>query len=224
VSHPQFDALAPHYAWLETLTFGPALQDCRTAWVSRVCDTRNVLILGEGNGRFLEDFLARNRQAAVDVVDASPGMNRIARQRVHDSRHRVTWHTADILEYAYPPGRYDLLVTNFVLDCFPEETLRTLIPQLARSLQPGGYWIVGDFRIPDHPLRGPLARLLTKGMYAFFRVTTRIPADRLANPDPHLLAQGLQRTHTRTLLGGWLQADLWELPGTPSDPGSAECE
>ena len=75
---PRFDWLAPHYAWVETLTFGGRLHACRTALLGGVADARRVLVLGEGDGRFLAAFLASNPVATVDVMDASPAMVRSA--------------------------------------------------------------------------------------------------------------------------------------------------
>ncbi len=93
---PRFDWLAPHYAWVEAVTFGGLLQWCRTALLPDLADARRVLVLGEGDGRFLAAFLASNRAAKVDVVDSSAAMLALARRRVaNDGPCAGTSPTAD---------------------------------------------------------------------------------------------------------------------------------
>ena len=207
---PRFDWLAPHYAWVEAVSFGGLLQWCRTALLGDLADARRVLILGEGDGRFLAAFLAANRAATVDVVDASAGMIALARRRVADDG-RVRWHVADGRSFEPPAAAFDLIVTNFWLDCFPAATLARLIPRLARGLEPGGRWLVGDFAVPSGgPVRRAAARAALAGMYAAFCLTTRIPAGRLADPAPALRAAGFEVVREERRLGGFLTATVWQ--------------
>jgi len=209
VTPPRFDWLAPHYAWVEAVTFGGLLQWCRTALLNDVADARRVLVLGEGDGRFLAAFLAANRAAAVDVVDASAGMIARARRRVANDG-RVRWHVADGRRFEPPPGAFDLIVTNFWLDCFPAAELARLIPRIAAGMAPGGRWLVGDFALPrGGSVRRAAARAALAGMYAAFRLTTRIPAGRLADPAPALRAAGLEVVREERRLAGFLAATLW---------------
>jgi len=209
VTPPRFDWLAPHYAWVEAVTFGGLLQWCRTALLNDVADARRVLVLGEGDGRFLAAFLAANRGATVDVVDISAGMIARARRRVANDR-RVRWYVADGRRIEPPAGAFDLVVTNFWLDCFPAADLARLIPRIAAGLAPGGRWLVGDFALPpDGSVRRAAARAALAGMYAAFRLTTRIPAGRLADPAPALRAAGLEVVREERRLDGFLTATLW---------------
>jgi ubiquinone/menaquinone biosynthesis C-methylase UbiE len=210
VTRPRFDWLAPHYASVEAVTFGGHLQWCRTALLADVADARRVLVIGEGDGRFLEAFLTANRAATVDVMDASPGMLDLARRRAGRAAGRVRWHVADARVAGPPAPPYDLVVTNFFLDCFPAAELARLVPRLAAGLAPGGRWLVGDFALPDGgPTRRAAARLALAGMYAAFALTTGIPAWRLADPGPPLRAAGLAVERQARRLGGFLTATLW---------------
>lgn len=206
---PRFDWLAPHYAWVETLTFGGLLQWCRTALLADLTDARRVLVLGEGDGRFLAAFLAANRGATVDVVDASAGMVELARRRVADDG-RVRWHVEDARRLELQSSAFDLVVTNFWLDCFPAAELERLVPRLAGALAPGGRWLVGDYAMPQGgSVRRAATRAALAGMYAAFRLTTRIPAGRLVDPAPLLRAAGLEAVRAESRLGGFLAATLW---------------
>jgi SAM-dependent methyltransferase len=209
VTPPRFDRLAPHYRWLERLTYGDRLQRCRVALLGEVTDARRVLVLGEGDGRFLAAFLAANRVATVEVIDGSPAMVALARRRIGDMAGRVTFRVADARDFA-PAGPFDLVVTNFFLDCLPDGQLGPLVARLAPLLAPGGRWLVGDFRVPDRGrLRQLAARVALGGMYAAFRAVTRLPAGRLADPRPHLRAAGLTPGAVAPSLGGFLVAELW---------------
>jgi SAM-dependent methyltransferase len=217
VTRPRFDWLAPHYAWVEAVTFGGRLHACRTALLGEVANARRVLVLGEGDGRFLAAFLATNPGAMVDVVDASPGMVALARRRaaaVPGAAGRVRWHVADARRSDPPAPPYDLVVTNFFLDCFPAAEVARLVPRVAAGLAPGGRWLVGDFAVPaGGPARRAAARVALAGMYAAFRLTTRIPAGRLADPGPVLRGSGLVVEREVRRLGGFLVASLWRRPG-----------
>src|SRR3954468_16733770 len=116
-----FDKLAPHYRWMEWLLAGGKLQRCRVAFLSEVQHVRNVLLLGEGNGRFLTSFAQVNRSAQITVVDASAGMLEQARRGVAkiESREmdRIEFVHANLLAWSPPVEDFDLIVTNFFFDC-----------------------------------------------------------------------------------------------------------
>jgi ubiquinone/menaquinone biosynthesis C-methylase UbiE len=210
-----FDSLAAFYHTIERMVFGANLHQCRVAWLPRVADCRRVLVLGEGDGRFLAEFLPACPLAKVEVCDFSHGMVALTRQRVRDDP-RVTFHVGDARTLDFPSGHYDLVVTNFFLDCFPAEQLEPLIRRLSDTLSPGGRWIVGDFRCEGTGAGRTRAACKLAVMYAFFRLTTRLPAKSLADPNPFLLANGLERVEEVTWQGGFLSAALWQRSVTVS--------
>ncbi|HEY2784322.1 MAG TPA: class I SAM-dependent methyltransferase [Fimbriiglobus sp.] len=216
---PNFDRLAPHYLWLERVSFGRRLHRCRTAMVPHVAACKSVLIVGEGDGRFLVDFIKANPDAAVDCIDISPGMTALARQRVSrqsGGSDRVTFHVADVRRDPLPGQQYDLVVTNFLLDCFPTDELGPVVARLAAATSPGAHWIVGDFTRPRSAWTRPAAELVLAGMYFFFRTTTRISGSRLIDPSPDLLANGFLVQKNESWLSGFLTSTLWRR-STPDD-------
>jgi SAM-dependent methyltransferase len=208
---PNFDALAPHYRWVEAVAFGPLLQWCRTALLPHTLAARRALVLGDGNGRFLAELLAANPAVVVDALDISPAMVELARRRVGPT-DRVRFRIADARLAAFPPAGYDLVVTNFFLDCFGPRDLEELIPRLAAALEPGGRWVVGDFRLPARGWPRAAGRAALAAMYAFFRLATRLPARRLVDPDPLLRRCGLTLDREESRLHGFLSARLWAKP------------
>src|ERR1043165_8266693 len=65
-----FDAVTPWYRTLETVAFGNALQRARLACLAEIQAPSRVLIVGEGDGRFLFQLLRMHPSAEIDCVDA----------------------------------------------------------------------------------------------------------------------------------------------------------
>lgn len=184
-----FDRIAPHYRWLETLVFGNQLQRSRIAFVREIESPRRVLVVGEGDGRFLAEFVRAHPDAAVDCVDASARMIELARARLGD-RPLVNFICADLRRVLLEASYYDLVVTDFFLDCFAEEALTAVIAKLANSAAPNAQWLVADFHEPSNGRRHLAARVLVASMYFFFRVIAGIEARCLVDYHPLLQAQG----------------------------------
>ena len=53
-------------------------------------------------------------------------------------------------------------------------------------------------------------------MYAFFRAATGLPAGRLVDPRPLLMAAGLTPVRREERLGGFLVSELWASPISPA--------
>jgi ubiquinone/menaquinone biosynthesis C-methylase UbiE len=203
-----FDRLAPHYHWLEAVGFGSVLQQARARWIETVPPPMRVLTVGEGTGDFLRALLRVHRDVVIDCVDTSARMLKLARLRIPGSRNRVRFLQEDVLSWT-PPERYDLLVTNFVLDCFPQNEVKLVVQKLAGLANPGAYWLVADFCIPKAAFARLHAKIWLATMYGFFRATTRIRAKRLIDPTPELQANGfvcLKRSQWRL---GLVKSELW---------------
>ena len=101
VRHMSFDTLAPHYRWMEFVLAGGKLQRCRTAFLKETVDAKNVLLLGEGNGRFLVAARRAMPEARITCVDSSSRMLQLARQRLLEtglSDCRVEFVRANLLD------------------------------------------------------------------------------------------------------------------------------
>ena len=205
-----FDRVAKLYRPLERLAFRSDLTRTRTAFLSDLKDAKRVLILGEGDGRFLAQLLKINRHCQVDCMDKSGEMLRLAQKRAADlAGERVTFYHRDALTFPYPTQHYDLIVTLFFLDVFTAQTLERLVHTSASSLQSGGLWYVADFQIASGRLRGLYSRLWLGLLYGFFNWQTDMAARSLVNPSPYLLANGLELVKTKKRHLGMLYSQLW---------------
>jgi ubiquinone/menaquinone biosynthesis C-methylase UbiE len=190
-----FDLVAPYYRALETIAFGNALHQARIHWINNIPRPGRALIVGEGNGRFLCDFLDVHPGVEIDCVDASKRMLEIARSRVcrthPQSSTGVRFLQRDILHWA-PPDSYDLIVTHFFLDCFEMPQLKSIVGKLADVARKDAIWLLTDFMLPKSRLARAHSAVWLRAMYAFFRLSARIEAKELVDPRAHLEAEGFR--------------------------------
>ena len=214
-----FDTLAPWYRTLEWAAFGEDLQRCRVACLNELTAPRRALIIGEGNGRFLRELLRLHPGVEVDCLDASAQMMRVARKRIErdlpQRAESVRFIHQDITSWAAPENRYDLIVTHFVLDCFPESALPGIIRKLARAARGDATWLLADFCIPPDGLAWFCARAWLAVMYLFFRVTARIDAHELVDPAPFVRAEGFALSRGHLFRRGILKSERWSRSGVP---------
>lgn len=207
-----FDTLAPHYRWMELLLAGNLLQLCRTSFLTQVSNARHILILGEGNGRFLAACNRHLPDAEITCVDASARMLSLAKERLDSSglnTHRIEFVHADILEWTPPPATFDLVVTHFFLDCFRADQVNRIIAALANAALPRASWLLADFQIPPTGLARHRARIIHWLLYEFFRACTRIPERALTPPDGFLEIHHFKLVQRKIIGWGLLHSDRW---------------
>ncbi|EEF62221.1 class I SAM-dependent methyltransferase [Pedosphaera parvula] len=211
-----FDLLAPHYRWMEFILAGGKLQRSRTAHLKSIREPKRALLLGEGNGRFLVELLSMHSQARVTCLDASQRMLDCARSRI--VKHgmdggSVEFIHADILEWLPGSQKFDLIVTNFFLDCFTPQQIEMVVEKLAGAATPEAQWLLADFREPPAGMRKLRAKLILQSMYLFFRAVTRLPASRLTPPDSYLRRHRFELVQRSQADWGLLHSDLWNRSG-----------
>jgi ubiquinone/menaquinone biosynthesis C-methylase UbiE len=204
-----FDAIAPWYRTLETIAFGNALQRARVACLKEIGHPGRALIVGEGNGRFLGELVRAHPSVEVDCVDASRPMLDLARKQVGPNAGRVRFLQHDIASWTPPPGRYDLIVSHFVLDCFQGDRLDGIIGKLSKAATADASWLLADFRVPEQRFARLRARIWLAAMYRFFRIAARIEATKLVDPSPFLRSHGFTLQGQFLFRHGLLKSELW---------------
>jgi len=205
-----FDAVAGGYARLEWLVYGRALQAARCAHLESLDlpSEAKVLLLGEGDGRFLEELVRTAPGIRVDVVEASEAMVRRARQRVGGAGN-VRWFRVPAESYE-PDASYHLLVTHFFLDLFSGAKWEGIMARAHGWLKPDGEWWLADFHLPDDPaVRSWWQESMLGAMYGFFRMTAGVAHSRLEDPEPWLRARGCTVRHRVESWGGFIRSDRW---------------
>lgn len=204
------DRIATAYRWIEYAAFGHALEQCRFAFVDRLASSDRILIIGEGDGRFLERLVATNRNARIDVVELSARMVELARERLRaGDRERVSFRLGDVRRMSLPAGAYAAVVTNFVLDCFSDKEARTVVDNLRCSLRTDGVWVVSEFQQLREGWKRIWAAAWLIVMYTFFRLTTGLETRRLPDYPEFLRQSGMVLMEERRAWFGLMSSQIW---------------
>jgi SAM-dependent methyltransferase len=192
---------------MERVVFGSALSRSRRLFAPRIAEGSNILLIGEGNGRFLLEMMKQTSSSTFTVVDSSARMLELAARRVAtiDRCPRIKWIHADIFEWESPVVRYDRVVTHFFLDLFPPDRIRRIGEKISCLAMEDTLWIDVDFDSERLRLR---QKLLMWAQYRFFRITAGIEAPRLFDPLPRLRQAGWDIVERRTLESGCIAAHL----------------
>jgi SAM-dependent methyltransferase len=207
-----FDLLAPHYRWMELILAGEKLQRCRTAFLDQISSAQKILLLGEGHGRSLVECHHRFPFAKITCLDASEKMLAQSRRQLarrEQNPKRVQFVHADILNWSSPEKDYDLIVTNFFLDCFSADQLEEIVPKISDAAAPDANWLLADFQVAPAGLKRIRSQLILASMYFFFRTVTKLPARRIISPDLFLQNAGFRLRKRVQSEWDLLHADWW---------------
>jgi ubiquinone/menaquinone biosynthesis C-methylase UbiE len=169
-----YDTIALYYDRLAKLVYGKALIRARSYLVSAIAPNADILIVGGGTGRELEE-IASIYPTGINItyIDASAKMiSRAAKRNVADNK--VTFMASPV-EASAIDGTYDIILTPFFFDNFTDESMRKIFARLHAHLRPGGLWLYCDFL--DTGIMWQKAVLSI--MYLFFRRACGIEARRL---------------------------------------------
>lgn len=202
-----FNRLVRIYRALEFTAFGRDLERVRFCHLAALRDCRSILILGEGDGRFLAQLVAQTPTASIHCIDASPAMLAAAAHRLPESdRNRVTFTCADALTYDFSSRHYDAVVTLFFLDCFSNAQIESLVAKLTQALRAPSRWVFGDFVLPPKGWPRLRARLWLAVLYTFFRWQTGLQVKALPDSEAVLARAGFKPQHAQTFQHGLLRA------------------
>jgi len=217
---PNFDPVARLYRTMERIVFGSALDNTRRHHIGSLPNKGRVLLLGDGVGRFLQAALHRHPSLEFVSVDASKSMLALAQRHIKerdvDRVSLVHSDATDFLHHGNADG-FDAVVTHFFLDCFDSDGLTVLVPKIAAQLRTGSPWLISEFDTPTGTgLSSILGRLLLPTMYGFFRLATRLPANRLPDWRLALSTEGLVCESQHASPTGLLVSEVWNTKPTRS--------
>lgn len=207
-----FDRIAPYFNRLEKIVFHDQMQRCRTAQLAALPSVKKAALVGEGDGQFLLEFLKHSDCEQVHYIDSSQSMLELARKRLQKHpayvQNRVEFFRRDLITEPMPDQDYDLVVTNFFLDVFKEQTLSECISKIAASCSKGAYWLYADFQISGGFLQHLRAIVWLNLMYVFFSIVARIQARRLIDPSKTLEEQGFKLLAISEFSRGFMRSEL----------------
>lgn len=137
-----FDRLADRWDGMERPDIGERLE--RVVMESGVAPGMRVLDVGTGTGALIPALLtAMNGTGAIDAIDISAGMLRVAESKGFPGEV-VAFHRAAVETYGGPISWYDAVMCNAVLPHFDDVDLA--LSRVAGLLRPGGLVVI------SHPI------------------------------------------------------------------------
>ena len=109
-----------------------------------------VADIGCGNGALACE--AALMGAEVDAIDISPAMLALAEISARDRKVAIRTQSAGLLSFAYQPGSYDLIVSEFTLHHLPDFWKAVALSRIFAALKPGANFFLRDIvfvRTPD---------------------------------------------------------------------------
>jgi demethylmenaquinone methyltransferase/2-methoxy-6-polyprenyl-1,4-benzoquinol methylase len=165
-----FGTIAPRYDLLNHLLSGGTDRRWRKVCVDEVWRRLGpaacrILDLGCGTGDLSMNFAAPARVTGCDFCQP---MLRIGSDKVCRAGRagQITFLAADALALPFPDGRFDAVVSAFVLRNLASIDLGLV--EMRRVLRPGGVLGILDFSIPRAPLLGGIYR------FYFHRILPRV--------------------------------------------------
>jgi tRNA (cmo5U34)-methyltransferase len=202
----QFDLVAPFYPGLERLVFGKHLDDARQTFLLAILKANQVLLVGEGNGRFLKLLKTRRFAGQIRVVEKSSMMIRLAKNRVGSLGNLDLEFVQDDFRRCQLGKGFDCVVTHFFLDLFNPPAQQAIVEKFAQLTDEMATWINVDF-IPARTWRG---RALMWSQYRFFRAVSRIEVKSCSDELPAAIQSGWSLVEAVPYLGGLVVARRYQ--------------
>jgi ubiquinone/menaquinone biosynthesis C-methylase UbiE len=145
---------------------------CKSAMLKHVKPGDRVLVAGVGHGT--EAIEASKLGAQVTAVDLSETMINQFRKRIakENPPNEIRVINDDIFNIR-ETGQYDMVISNFFLNVFSETRVPEVANHLGTLVKPGGYFVVGEFVLPEKTgWKGIAQRLNWYFAITFYSLTT----------------------------------------------------
>lgn len=193
-----FDFIAPIYDSIAKVVYGNKLRAAQSHFLHYIKSKQSVLIVGGGAGWILTEF--KDSSVSIDYVEQSSKMIQIAQQRECEASVNFI-HSSEI-----PTSKkYDVVITPFVLDCFPSDRLKAFVLSIDQQVKHEGAWICVDFNSEDKRF---ISKLLARMMIVFFRIVAKLPTSQLDNYFSVIECIGYQSIDYQLFVGGFVKASL----------------
>lgn len=193
-----FDRLASVYQRLSKIVFGKSLEQAQQYNLNFIKSGDRVLILGGGSGYFLKSLLDRQVHMTVDYIDISEKMIQLARDKTKNPQH-VNFIVGT--EQNIPDRTYTVVITNFYLDLFADNTLQHVIQKIKAHITADAQWLVTDFVSQKW-----WHNIMLWCMYRFFNLITHIEARTLPDWQSVLKKDGFIETESKKFYRGFIKS------------------
>ncbi len=151
---PTYDRMAPIYERLTDAYSLGCVPRAKRHQLATIEAGMDVLYLGMGPGGAA--LAAADKGARVTGVDVAQRMVDIASARFEAAGLSADLIAADLFDFR-PARGFDVVVANFLLDCFDDDRRRDVVRRIHDLLRPGGRALVADTGRPRGSAPGRVA-------------------------------------------------------------------
>ena len=215
-----FDRVANYYAWMEKIIFGNDLEKIRNVHLKLIDDEESILLLGDGDGRFLKKISETGADGLIVSLDSSSKMIELSRKRLQNTDLEVQYFCQKIKNFEkFESFKPDLIFAHFFLDCFTEDEVILIIDLLSQWSTKTTKIVVSDFFITKtNSISGTYQKLLTQTMISFFRVFCGISAKKLPNIPKIMNSKGWNCISHKSLRNSFINSWVWQIKGYGKRP------
>jgi len=215
-----FDLIAKHYNWIEKIIFRSDLEKVRRMNLALVKNAKSILLLGDGDGRFLEQVSLMGTDAFIVSVDSSAKMIDLSKRKLEKSALNVEFNCTKIEDFqpieSFKP---DLIIAHFFLDCFTHDEVKLIIDRVSEWAAVNAKFVISDFLITKKTSFNKIyQKMLTKIMIRFFRLFCGISARLLPNIPKIMTSRGWNCLSQEGLKGEFINSWVWQIEGYAKRP------
>jgi tRNA (cmo5U34)-methyltransferase len=203
----RFDTLAPIYDGLSKIVFGKSIRNAQLHFLKYSEGKKNILILGGGTGWIVEELIRINPTCSVWYIEASFKMIEIAQNKLkHQSQRAI--HFIHGTEQSIPDSvEFDLVITNFYLDLFSGNSLKSIIKIIQNKLTANAIWLASDFIDSKEVYQ----KMLLKVMYYFFKSVCGIEASELPEWENKIKDAGIKEIDSELFYNGFIKSVAYKV-------------
>jgi ubiquinone/menaquinone biosynthesis C-methylase UbiE len=139
----KYNWIAPIYDLFGILMESKARQ--RAIEMAAIKNGEKILEVAFGTGLNFVEILKRNPQGWVNGIDASMKMLERARKRISKTGQKnYTLYLGDCRHLPFEDGKFDILMTQYLLDILPVEDFIPILLEFRRVLKDGGRIVLAN--------------------------------------------------------------------------------
>ena len=196
-----YSFIAPYYQFLSRLVFGNHLIRAQEFALKQATSTDKVLILGVGDGKFLDKFSTQKFSRFV-LIDQSFNMLEICKKR--KLPHNTEIYCLDVLRDDLPKG-FEVIILPFLLDNFTDIQVATLIQKLIEANDNPKIMVVDYTENPNN-----WQKILLCCMYFFFGLVAKVKVTKLPNIETIIHKKGLRKVQQSFFYYQFIQCTIYQ--------------
>lgn len=209
-----FNVLCPAYDFISTLFFGKSLINSQTYFITELTKVKSVLILGGGTGKLLLELMKQDIAESYYYLDISESMIQKSKRKVlrkFPEKARQVIFECGSYQNINSYDSFDLIITPYVLDCFPEKEIREVMFLLNTKLKSNGQWLFVDFNISKNSAVATFISSITiKLLYYFFNIFCKLRVKNLPNFSSYFSELNLDTVYENYFLNGMLVGRVYQ--------------